>query len=94
MSRFTDRELTVQENIWLQQCRHYGDYEALILLMESRLIEPESIDLRSLPVSDLQPLVEECKAGIETGDQITQCLLSVANTKPKEKEGAYGTARK
>jgi hypothetical protein len=82
---FTDRELTVQEAIWMQKARRDHDYESMVLLMESRLID-DTLDLRSIAVSDFSNPIRECVQGLEAGDALSHCLISLGG----QKEGDDG----
>lgn len=57
LSKFTDRELTVQEQILLERFRA-GSYEALVCLMELRLLDTR-LNLRALPFTELLVLQTE-----------------------------------
>jgi hypothetical protein len=74
-NRFVDRELTVREAIYLSKGAQ-GDFESGVLLVESRLREPIA-GLRDWPMSDWNPLFEECLAGISEAAKMTFALVNL-----------------
>jgi hypothetical protein len=74
-NRFVTRELTVTEMIYLSKAGH-GDFEAQVLLIESRLIEP-IVNLREMTISDFRALTEECMAAVNEAGKVTRSLVKV-----------------
>lgn len=74
MSRFVDRQVTIQELIW-QQKGAAGDMEAIALLLEARRSDP-TLDIRSMDASELPALITECgdRHGAEfTDSRFAEC---------------------
>lgn len=67
-NRFVSTEPTLQELLYVQRCSR-GDFESVILLLESRIID-KKFDIRGLPMSALIPtVIEMCEAmGIPSED--------------------------
>jgi hypothetical protein len=74
--KFKTSECIVQELIYVYKADK-GDYESLILFIESRLND-KSINVRNMLGSDLGSLIEECGQAMKESQQVSSALQSIA----------------
>lgn len=84
-NRFTDRTMTIQEAIWLDNGEK-GSVEEIVLWLESRLNEDnQGLDLRSMPETEMPILIAEALEGCKRANEVTLYLEGLQKRMEKEK---------